>query len=59
MKTGIMNRATRIIVFTIGVILGIAGIDNGFFEILQGNTPTNGLIIQAIGTGPGFRFLIL
>jgi len=44
-----MNRATRIIVATVGVMLGIAGMDHGFFEILQGNTPTNGLIIQAIG----------
>jgi len=44
-----MNRATRIIVSTIGVILGIAGLDHGIFEILQGNTPTSGLIIQAIG----------
>ncbi len=44
-----MNRATRIIVATLGVMLGIAGINHGFFEILQGNTPTGGLIIQAIG----------
>ncbi len=44
-----MNRATRITVSTIGVILAIAGIDHGVFEILQGNTPTNGLVIQAIG----------
>ena len=44
-----MNRATRTIVSTIGVILGIAGLDHGIFEILQGNTPTSGLIIQAIG----------
>jgi hypothetical protein len=44
-----MNRATRIIVSTIGVMLAIAGIDHGFFEILQGNRPTSGLIIQAIG----------
>jgi hypothetical protein len=44
-----MNRATRIIVSTIGVILGIAGLDHGIFEILQGNRPTSGLIIQAIG----------
>lgn len=44
-----MNRATRIIISTIGTILGIAGIDHGFFETLQGNTPTDGLIIQAIG----------
>lgn len=44
-----MNRATKIIVSTIGVILAIAGMEHGFFEILQGNTPTEGLIIQAIG----------
>lgn len=44
-----MNRATRIIVSTIGFILGIAGLDHGFFETLQGNTPTDSLIIQAIG----------
>jgi hypothetical protein len=44
-----MNRTTRIIVAVIGTILAIAGLDHGIFEILQGNTPTNGLIIQAIG----------
>ncbi len=44
-----MNRATRIIVSALGVILGISGMNHGFFETLQGNTPTNGLIIQAIG----------
>jgi hypothetical protein len=30
-------------------MLGIAGLDHGFFETLQGNLPTTGLIIQAIG----------
>jgi hypothetical protein len=44
-----MNRATKTIVSTIGVILGLSGIDHGIFEILQGNLPTNGLFIQAIG----------
>jgi hypothetical protein len=44
-----MNRATRIIVSTLGVTLGIAGIDHGFFEALQGNAPTPGLFVQAIG----------
>ena len=44
-----MNHTTRIIVATVGAFLGIAGLDHGIFEILQGNTPTNGLIIQAIG----------
>ncbi len=44
-----MNRATKTIVSTIGVILGISGIDHGIFEILQGNQPTEGLFINAIG----------
>ena len=44
-----MNRAIRMIVAILGVMLGISGLDHGFFEILQGNTPTPGLIIQAIG----------
>jgi hypothetical protein len=44
-----MNRATRIIVSTVGVILGLSGVDHGIFEILQGNTPTHGPFIRAIG----------
>jgi hypothetical protein len=44
-----MNRATKIIVSTIGIVLAIAGLAHGIPEILQGNTPTEGLIIQAIG----------
>ena len=44
-----MNRATRINVVTLSIILALSGINHGFFETLQGNTPTNGLIIQAIG----------
>ena len=44
-----MNKATKIIVATFGTIFGISGMDHGFFEILQGNTPTGGLFISAIG----------
>ncbi len=44
-----MNNATRIIASTLGVIFGISGMCHGFFETLQGNTPTNGFIIFAIG----------
>jgi hypothetical protein len=44
-----MNRATNTIVSTISVILAIAGLAHGIPEILQGNAPTEGLIIQAIG----------
>ena len=44
-----MNKATRIIVATLGVIFGISGMSYGFFELLQGNAPTGGLFISAIG----------
>lgn len=44
-----MNRATRINVAVLGVIFGLSGINHGFFETLQGNTPTGGLFISAIG----------
>jgi len=49
--------ATRIIATTIGVILGISGFNHGFFEFLQGNTPTGGLVIQAIGEAQRFWIL--
>jgi len=44
-----MNKATRINVAALGTIFGISGISHGFFETLQGNVPTNGLFIFAIG----------
>ena len=44
-----INHATRAIVATLGVLLAIGGLDHGLFEVLQGNVPTSGLIIQAIG----------
>lgn len=45
----IINRATRTIVAALGVIFGISGMGHGFFEALQGYTPTNGFMIHAIG----------
>jgi hypothetical protein len=45
-----MNRATRINVIALAVLLAISGMmAHGLFEVLQGNTPTNGLFIEAIG----------
>ena len=44
-----MNKATRIIVSTLGTIFGISGMSHGLFEIFQGNTPTSGSFISAIG----------
>ncbi|MCJ7648983.1 MAG: hypothetical protein MUP85_10245 [Candidatus Lokiarchaeota archaeon] len=49
--------ATCVIASTIGVIFGFAGFNHGFFEFLQGNTPTNGLFIQAIGEAQRFWVL--
>ena len=47
--------ATRIIATTIGVIIGLfSGVNHGFFEVLQGNTPTDSLFIYAIGEAQRF-----
>ena len=47
--------ATRVIATTIGVFFGLfSGINHGLFELLQGNTPTNGLFIHAIGEAQRF-----
>jgi hypothetical protein len=46
--------ATRLVATTYGVLAGFAGVEHGFFEILQGNTVPSGIMIQAIG--PAQRF---
>jgi hypothetical protein len=46
--------ATRIIITTVGVLFGVSGFNHGFFEFLQGNTPTQGLFIHAIGAAQRF-----
>jgi len=48
-KQGSVNHAVHTIVATLGVIFGLGGMSHGFFEALQGNTATEGLIIDAIG----------
>ena len=40
---------TRVVASALGVCAGVSGLDHGFFETLQGNTATPGLIVQAIG----------
>lgn len=44
-----MNRATRLNVALLGLIFGISGMNHGLFETLQGNVPTGGMFISAIG----------
>ena len=53
-KPEIYNRATRVVTSTLGVFVGLAGIDHGIFEILQGNLATDSFMIAAIG--PAQRF---
>jgi hypothetical protein len=57
METGGNERrigAARVIASTFGVLVGLAGIDHGIFEILQGNRAPDSLMIDAIG--PTQRF---
>lgn len=51
MKRGIS--ATRAVASLIGIDAGLCGIEHGFFEMLQGNVPTGGLLIDAIGPQAG------
>ena len=44
-----MRKATRIVASWFGIAAGIAGIEHGYYEILQGNTNTEGLMIASIG----------
>lgn len=44
-----MNTSTRLLVAIFGTLFGISGMSHGLFEILQGNTSTDGMFISAIG----------
>lgn len=48
------NSATRAVASTLGVLVGLAGVEHGFFELLQGNVTPSDLMIDAIG--PSQRF---
>jgi hypothetical protein len=44
-----MRSATRAVASTLGVLVGLAGIEHGFFEMLQGNVRPESMMIDAIG----------
>lgn len=43
------NRATRVVVTSMGLLCGLISIEHGILEILRGNVPTGGILIDAIG----------
>jgi hypothetical protein len=49
-----ITKATKLVTSVYGVLVGLAGIEHGIFEILQGNIATGGLMINAIG--PAYMF---
>jgi hypothetical protein len=44
-----MRKATRIVAASLGVVAGLAGLEHGYFEILQGNVQPSGLMIASMG----------
>lgn len=54
-KIPVNSSATRITATTVGVFFGLfSSINHGIFEILQGNEPTDGFLINAIGEAQRF-----
>jgi len=50
----IYNYSTRVVASTLGALVGLAGIDHGIFEILQGPATPSSFMIAAIGTEQRF-----
>lgn len=50
------NAATRVLASTLGVLVGIGSIEHGLLECLQGERPTPGLIVNALG--PGYAWTV-
>lgn len=45
------NAATRVVVSSFGMLLGISSMDHGVLEMMQGNFPTPGSFVKALGPG--------
>src|SRR3990172_7882550 len=44
-----MRKATRIVAASLGIVAGIAGLEHGYFEILQGNARPASLMFASWG----------
>jgi hypothetical protein len=49
-----VNQAIQRVASVWGVIFGISSMSHGFFESMQGTTPTGGLMIEAVSEGQRF-----
>lgn len=54
LRTKNRTNAARIVASTFGVLVGLAGIEHGFFEILQGDVEPGSIMIEAIGSAQRF-----
>lgn len=52
-----MTNATRVVVATFGVVAGLAGLEHGVGEIMQGNVASDGLMILSWPRSEFFRIL--
>ena len=43
------NHATKTVASTFGVLVALAGVEHGTFEVLQGNMAPKDIMIDAIG----------
>jgi hypothetical protein len=48
-RSSTSNNATRIFASTLGILVGLAGVEHGILEVLQGNVRPNGIMVDAIG----------
>ena len=49
------NKSTYRVVSAIGAIGDFVSIEHGFFEVMHGNVPTNGIQIEAIDSAMRFE----
>jgi hypothetical protein len=52
-----MNRTTRTLYLTLGILAGIIGIEHGIGEVLEGQRPTEGLFILSWPDSPFFEIM--
>jgi hypothetical protein len=52
-----MNNATKVTVSIFGVLTGLAGLEHGIGEVLQGNQASSGLVIESWPESELFRIL--